>query len=66
MENKIKEYIYFDDNGDAIYSSSKPFSVIYSSSGEPLEYEDQTPCVCLEFHSETDKNMVLDAIFPKD
>ena len=56
MENKIKEYIYFDDNGDAIYSSS----------GEPLEYEDQTPCVCLEFHSETDKNMVLDAIFPKE
>ena len=56
MENKIKEYIYFDDNGDASYSSS----------GEQLEYEDQTPCVCLEFHSETDKNMVLDAIFQKD
>ena len=49
----MKEYIYFDNEEDAIYSSSE----------EPLKYENNTLCVCLEFQNEKDKELILNSIF---
>ena len=51
-----KEYIYFDDDKEPIYSSSE----------KPLKYEDQTLCIVLEFQSKRERDIVLNAIFPGD
>ena len=50
----MKEYIYFDENEEPIYSSSN----------QPLECEDQTLCIVLKFQSERERDIILDAIFP--
>ena len=49
-----REYIYFNDDEEPIYSSSE----------KPLKYEDQTLCIVLEFQSKRERDIVLNAIFP--
>ena len=49
---KFTEYIYFNDNREPIYSSR-----------EPLEYEDQTLMVKLQFNTKEERRIILDAIF---
>jgi hypothetical protein len=51
----IKEYIYFNDDEPT-----------YSSSYKPLKYEDQTLCIVLEFQTERERDIMLNAIFPSE
>jgi len=50
----MKEYIYFNDKDEPAYSSS-----------EPMEFEEQTLCIRLKFENESDRKLILDAIFGK-
>ena len=50
-----REYIYFDETEEPIYSSEKP-----------LKYEDHTLCIVLDFQSERERDIVLNAIFPNN
>jgi|10_taG_2_1085330.scaffolds.fasta_scaffold148229_3 hypothetical protein len=52
----IKEYIYFSDDEEPTYSSSD----------KPLKYENQTLCIVLEFQTERERDIMLNAIFPSE
>ena len=48
----MNEYIYFNNENKPIYAASKP-----------MEFENQTLCVKLEFDNSFDRKLVLNAIF---
>ena len=55
-EKQMKEYIYLNDDNEPIYSSSD----------KPLKFEEQTPCIVLNFESEWERKTILDSIFGKE
>ena len=54
-EDKIVEYIYFDENNNVDYSTR-----------QPDRYNDNQFCIKLEFNNRIDRTVVLNALFPND
>lgn len=54
-EHKIEQYIYFDENNNVDYSTH-----------HPDKYNNNQYCIRLEFETQRDRDIILDALFPKE